>query len=123
MASQAGAQTVSLTFSGFDPPVTGVSYLRCRIANAAGEVDNPTGAAATGEVEDYPLTIGELDYGDLPDPTANTGAGRLPDAAGEQRPAAPDRERGLPGRECGRRRGRPAERRGDGRRHGRRPAR
>ena len=74
VASQAGAQTANLTFSGFDPPTSGVSYLRCRIANNASDVANPTGAAATGEVEDYPLVIGELDYGDLPDPTAGTAA-------------------------------------------------
>jgi hypothetical protein len=34
-------------------PTLGTTYIRCRIANAAGEIANPTGSAATGEVEDY----------------------------------------------------------------------
>ncbi len=65
--SQASQQTVNLTFSGFAPPVPGVSYLRCRIANNAGEVATSIGLANSGEVEDYKLTILGLDYGDAPD--------------------------------------------------------
>jgi hypothetical protein len=65
--SQAGQQTVNLTFSGFGTPTPGDSFLRCRIANAAGEVDNAIGSAASGEVEDFKVTILGLDYGDAPD--------------------------------------------------------
>ncbi len=50
-------QSVNLTFSGFPVPTPGVSYLRCRLANAADEVLSPTGPANSGEVEDYWLTI------------------------------------------------------------------
>ncbi len=57
VGANASQQTISLTFSGFAPPTAGVSYLRCRIANAAGEVALPTGEAASGEVEDYRVTI------------------------------------------------------------------
>ena len=46
-----------LTFSGFGTPVVGDSYMRCRIASAAGEVTDPTGAANSGEVEDYKIII------------------------------------------------------------------
>ncbi|RLT40063.1 MAG: hypothetical protein DWI57_09120, partial [Chloroflexi bacterium] len=50
-------QTANLTFTGFTAPSAGFSYLRCRLASAAGDVTNPTGAASTGEVEDYQVTI------------------------------------------------------------------
>lgn len=67
-------RTKTLTFSGFATPVAGDTYIRCRIANAAGEVANPTGAANTGEVEDYKVTISDvdLDFGDLPTEFDNT---------------------------------------------------
>jgi hypothetical protein len=55
--SAADRQSVALTFSGFAAPTPGVSYLRCRIANAADEVALPTGPANSGEVEDAWLTI------------------------------------------------------------------
>ncbi len=75
VAANSGTTTPTLTFSGFSTPVPGLSYLRCRIANAAGEVANPTGPAATGEVEDYPLNISGVDYGDAPDTAPGTGTG------------------------------------------------
>jgi hypothetical protein len=75
VAASSGTTTPTLTFSGFSAPVPGQSYLRCRIANAAGEVVDPTGPAATGEVEDYPLNISGVDYGDAPDTAAGTATG------------------------------------------------
>ncbi|MCB9129702.1 MAG: hypothetical protein H6647_02075 [Anaerolineales bacterium] len=69
------AQTIGLTFSGFGTPVAGVSYLRCRLATAASEVANPTGPAATGEVEDYQIQISPTDFGDAPDTGAGTSTG------------------------------------------------
>ena len=51
----------------------GSTFMRCRIASNATEVDNPTGAATNGEVEDYPVSINaivvtpSLDWGDAPD--------------------------------------------------------
>lgn len=57
VSSSASQQNVNLTFTGFAAPTGGTSYLRCRLANASGEVANPTGAANTGEVEDYALVI------------------------------------------------------------------
>ena len=73
--SLAGQQEINLTLTGFGTPVAGTSYLRCRLATAAGEVTNPTGAANTGEVEDYQVTIGTADYGDLPDTGNNPSTG------------------------------------------------
>jgi hypothetical protein len=70
-----GAATPTLTFSGFGAPVPGQSYLRCRIANAAAEVNDAIGPAATGEVEDYPLNISGTDYGDAPDTLPGTSTG------------------------------------------------
>ena len=58
--------------------MAGASYLRCRLATAAAEVADPTGLAATGEVEDHQVTITQdLDFGDLPDTgtTPSTGTG------------------------------------------------
>ncbi|MFZ1238515.1 MAG: GEVED domain-containing protein, partial [Anaerolineae bacterium] len=55
--SSVNRQSVNLTFSGFPVPTPGVSYLRCRIANAASEVAAPTGPANSGEVEDAWITI------------------------------------------------------------------
>lgn len=57
VSSSASQQNVNLTFTGFAAPTGGTSYLRCRLANVSGEVANPTGAANSGEVEDYALTI------------------------------------------------------------------
>jgi hypothetical protein len=69
VSSSASQQTANLTFSGFAAPAVGTSYLRCRIATAAAEVDLPTGVALSGEVEDYQITISAAttDWGDLPD--------------------------------------------------------
>jgi hypothetical protein len=57
VVSQSGQQMINLTFTGFAALSVSDIYLRCRIANAATEVALPTGAANTGEVEDYFLRI------------------------------------------------------------------
>lgn len=57
VSASAAQQNANLTFTGFAAPTAGTSYLRCRLASAAGEVTNPTGAANSGEVEDYQITI------------------------------------------------------------------
>ena len=75
-SASASQQTIALTFSGFGAPVAGTSYLRCRLATAAAEVDSSTGPAATGEVEDYQITITQdYDFGDAPDTGVGTGTG------------------------------------------------
>ena len=74
-ASREAADDQTLTFTGFAAPTAGMSYLRCRLANTATEVTNPTGVANTGEVEDYRVTIVGVDFGDAVDATAGTGAG------------------------------------------------
>jgi|GEM_PF-1727756 len=49
---------VTLSWSGLSGLTTGNTYARFRIASNASELALPTGAAADGEVEDYPFTIG-----------------------------------------------------------------
>ena len=74
--------TVPLTFTGYTA-TAGDTYIRCRIASASGEVLNSTGAANTGEVEDYRVTVvagggGEIpsaDFGDAPDTGPGSGPG------------------------------------------------
>ena len=78
--SPAGTQQLkNLGFSGFGTPIAGQSYLRCRLANASGDVTDPTGSANSGEVEDYAVMIGQssglVDYGDAPDAGTGTGTG------------------------------------------------
>ena len=52
------ASTVNLTWTIAPTQiVAGPTYMRVRIARVAAEVANPTGNAATGEVEDYELDI------------------------------------------------------------------
>ena len=74
-AANSGQTTKTLTFTGFAAPTAGTSYLRCRLANTATEVTNATGAANTGEVEDYRVTIVGVDLGDAVDATAGTATG------------------------------------------------
>jgi uncharacterized repeat protein (TIGR01451 family) len=88
VSASASQQTASLTFTGFAAPTAGTSYLRCRVATAAGEVANPTGAANTGEVEDYQVTIAQSsDYGDAPDTGAGTGQGNYNTLATDSGPS------------------------------------
>ncbi|MCO5183272.1 MAG: carboxypeptidase regulatory-like domain-containing protein [Anaerolineae bacterium] len=87
-SSGTNPRTETLVFSGFSAPVAGDSYIRCRIANAAGEVTTPTGAANTGEVEDQLITISQpLDYGDAPDTGAGTGTGNYNTTAADNGPS------------------------------------
>ena len=49
--------TVTLNWLGLTGNTAGQSYGRFRISSVLAEVANPTGVAANGEVEDYPITI------------------------------------------------------------------
>ncbi len=65
-----GTQNYDLSFKDFAAPVLGDSYIRCRIAFTPAEVNDSTGPAQSGEVEDFKVTITkDLDFGDLPDPS------------------------------------------------------
>jgi hypothetical protein len=48
---------------------------RFRVGSVQDEVDQATGFAMDGEVEDYVIMVEGLDYGDLPDPVVGTGSG------------------------------------------------
>ncbi|MBL8297951.1 MAG: DUF11 domain-containing protein [Rhodanobacteraceae bacterium] len=50
------------------------SYARFRLSTDTG-VCSPVGAAPNGEVEDYPVGIAAVDYGDLPDTGAGSSSG------------------------------------------------
>ena len=67
VGSLVSQQTADLTFTGFATPTAGTSYLRCRVASNAAEVQDPIGSAASGEVEDYALAInaGVCGYSDI----------------------------------------------------------
>jgi large repetitive protein len=59
----AGPSTV--TFAAPCDTSAGPSFIRIRISSAGGLA--PTGPAADGEVEDYAVTVHEVDFGDAPD--------------------------------------------------------
>jgi uncharacterized repeat protein (TIGR01451 family) len=59
------AGTNSLAFNVPCTAVAGTSYARFRISTAGGLT--PTGDAADGEVEDYAVVLGTVDFGDAPD--------------------------------------------------------
>ena len=50
---------ITLNWSGLNGLTGGQTYMRLRIASNATEVDQPTGEASDGEVEDYSLMIGQ----------------------------------------------------------------
>ena len=56
-AGTCNGTSVTLNWTGLTGNTAGQSYGRFRISSVAAEVANPTGAAANGEVEDYPITI------------------------------------------------------------------
>lgn len=58
---------VTLIWKGIHGLTEGWTYARIRVASKAGEVANPTGPAASGEVEDYRVQLkDEYDFGDAP---------------------------------------------------------
>ena len=75
-------QTFNLTFTGYTA-TAGDAYIRCRVASVQSEVASSIGDAASGEVEDYRVTItagggGDIpyaDFGDAPDTGPGTGPG------------------------------------------------
>src|SRR5262249_44086015 len=54
----------------------GISYARFRLSSAGGL--GPTGTAPDGEVEDYALVLGTVDFGDAPDTYGTTLAANGP---------------------------------------------
>ena len=68
------AAAFTLNFGTVPTNVATSSYARFRLSTDAGAC-SPTGAATDGEVEDYPVSAGLLDFGDLPDTAAGTATG------------------------------------------------
>jgi hypothetical protein len=56
-----GLRTYGQFFSGFAPPIPGSSVLRCRLAWNGTQIQNATGAAQSGEVEDYNVDIAQIE--------------------------------------------------------------
>ena len=53
--ASSGTANYSVSFGALS--TTGTTYMRCRVSLTTTEVDNPTGAATSGEVEDHAVTI------------------------------------------------------------------
>lgn len=71
-ATASSSGTVELTFDVPLTAVTGVDLgARFRIGTVEDEVDQATGLASDGEIEDYLVQVKDLDFGDLPDDTVN----------------------------------------------------
>ncbi len=68
-ASRTGSGPVTLTFPEVPTGATGMTFARFRMSGNAGSIDEPTGLAPDGEVEDYQVNIqaADLDFGDAPE--------------------------------------------------------
>ncbi|WP_372716092.1 GEVED domain-containing protein [Novipirellula sp.] len=69
------ATTLPLEFDPVTTTYVGETYARFRISTDQEAARNPTGGAPDGEVEDYLVTIVNLDYGDAPDIDSGTDPG------------------------------------------------
>jgi uncharacterized repeat protein (TIGR01451 family) len=71
-----GTSNATLTLNFGTVPLNAASstYARFRLSTSLAAC-TPVGAELQGEVEDYPVSIGALDYGDLPDSGAGSGPG------------------------------------------------
>ena len=65
----------TLTWTGFPNLSSGNIYARFRLSNGGITTATPTGLVGSGEVEDYLITVANVDYGDAPDTTTGTGMG------------------------------------------------
>ncbi|WP_242045808.1 MULTISPECIES: beta strand repeat-containing protein [unclassified Calothrix] len=74
--NNASPQNVTLNWTGISGLTVGNTYARFRLSDSASlTTSTPNGAVGNGEVEDYQLTITNIDYGDAPDTGTGTGAG------------------------------------------------
>ncbi len=74
--NNASPQNVTLTWTGISGLTTGNTYARFRLSDSASlTTSTSTGAVGNGEVEDYPVTITNIDYGDAPDTGAGSATG------------------------------------------------
>ncbi|HSX58559.1 MAG TPA: GEVED domain-containing protein [Tahibacter sp.] len=78
----------TLNFGTVPTSVATSSYARFRLSTDAGAC-SPVGAATDGEVEDYPVSAGLLDFGDLPDAAAGTGTGNYATLLADDGPRHP----------------------------------
>ncbi|MDC8016028.1 GEVED domain-containing protein [Tahibacter soli] len=82
------AATFMLNFGTVPAGAAASTYARFRLSTD-GAACSPTGASTSGEVEDYPVAIGQMDFGDLPDPGAGTGSQNYATLAADNGPRHP----------------------------------
>jgi uncharacterized repeat protein (TIGR01451 family) len=85
-----GSANVQFTLNFGSPPATAPasSYARFRLSTDS-TACTASGQASNGEVEDYPVSIGQVDLGDLPDTGAGTGPGNYSTLQGDNGPRHP----------------------------------
>ncbi|GMV29769.1 MAG: hypothetical protein AMXMBFR59_18940 [Rhodanobacteraceae bacterium] len=90
IAVATGSSNVQFTVGFGTVPLTAAaaSYARFRLSTDTGAC-TPDGAASDGEVEDYAVSVGQLDFGDLPDTTAGTGSGNYATLLADNGPRHP----------------------------------
>ena len=88
VAAGASNATVTLNFGTVPANAAASTYARFRLDRGAGAC-SATGAASEGEVEDYPVSIGQLDFGDLPDTGAGSGTGNYATLLADNGPRHP----------------------------------
>jgi uncharacterized repeat protein (TIGR01451 family) len=69
------ATSGSVSFTTPTGIVVGNSYARFRLSRTQSQAETSTGVSTSGEVEDYPIVINALDYGDAIDTAVGTGTG------------------------------------------------
>ncbi|MDX6262535.1 MAG: large repetitive protein [Kribbellaceae bacterium] len=87
-----GQSKATLTWSALPKLVAGTTYARLRAGYTTAQAEKPTGAADSGEVEDYPLTIAPPPPPIALDDTATTPYNEdlTTDVLGNDRPGDPD---------------------------------
>ncbi len=76
IANNASPQNVTLNWASLSGLTAGNTYARFRLSDSNTlTTSTSTGAVGNGEVEDYPVTITNIDYGDAPDGSAGTATG------------------------------------------------
>ncbi|BAY10928.1 beta strand repeat-containing protein [Calothrix sp. NIES-2098] len=74
--NNASPQNITLNWTGITGLTVGNTYARFRLSDSASlTTSTPNGAVGNGEVEDYQLSVSNIDYGDAPDTGTSTGSG------------------------------------------------
>ncbi|WP_460660094.1 Ig-like domain-containing protein [Kribbella swartbergensis] len=90
-AFASGQSAVTLNWAKYARPAAGASYARVRVGYNNAQIDKPTGAADSGEVEDHPIQIAPPPPPVLADDSATTAfnTGLTVDVLGNDKPGDP----------------------------------